>query len=682
MHKPNYGSDPSEKIEAFICYDSDYLYFAAKLYDSEVDKIESSSKKRDADNPNSQWFGIALDTFNDNENAVAFFTTPSGLRWDAQIINDSQGNVITESSWNTYWDVEVSRNEEGWFAEFRIPFSSLRFKDENGKVEMGMITWRLIPRKVEWSIFPNIPPNWGGRSFYKISEAADIVFEDLHSRSPLYVSPFLLVGFDSNNILNKTGDSYEKNNKNEYEAGIDIKYGISSNLTLDVTINTDFAQVEADDQQINLTRFSLFFPEKRLFFLERSNIFDFTFEAKESNKLFYSRRIGIKNGNPVRIYGGMRLIGRIGSLDLGFINMQTASLENSPSENFGVLRLKKQVFNEHSYIGTISTSVIGDDGSYNTTYGLEGLFRFWDDKYFTLMWAQSFENENQNKFFSLDPSRLRINFQRRSEKDFGYETSFSYAGKNFNPGIGFEIRENYSRYSAGIWYGWFPSDRSIFFKHKNKISGDLILENDNRTVESAKINENWRFETRAGYNLTFDYSFNYEAVKEDFPISKDIDITKGEYKFSVYSLFVETPFGTEFSTSAGFTAGKYFGGNRYTFSLDPVWSVSSSLELTANYQINKILFNEINRDFNSHLLRIKLLYMFNTKISASAFFQYNSTADIALLNFRFRYNPGEGIDLYLVYNENFNLNRFTEIPVLPISKNRTILLKFTNAFEL
>lgn len=682
MHRPNFGIEPTERSEVLIAYDNEFLYVAGRLYDSEPEKIKSSSKKRDSCNPNCQWFGIALDTFNDNENALAFFTTPAGLRWDAAIINDSQGTISFNDSWNTFWDVEVDRNDEGWFAEFRIPFSSLRFQDVNGRVVMGLISWRSIPRRNEYDIFPAIPPNWGSGSFYKISEAQQIVFEQLHSHNPLYIAPYISSGIDQSYKLNDDGDSYNRYDKTKSEAGFDLKYGLTSNLTLDVTLNTDFAQVEADDQQINLTRFSLFFPEKRLFFQERSSIFNFDFESTEQNRLFYSRRIGIYDGKPVRIYGGARLVGRVGPWDLGFLSMQTASVENLASENFGVLRFRRQLFNPYSYIGAISTSRIGTAGTYNIAYGLDGIFRLFGDEYLILKWAQTFEDKRENNVFSFDPARIRILLQRRTNRGLGYGLGYSYAGEHYNPGIGFELRENYTRYAGGVWYGCFPHENSWLFRHYPMISGILILRNNNSTVESAEISPEWQFETKSGYAFGIKSSFFYEDISEAFSISEKAEISKGGYNFAKVTASFETPFGHTISTETAFSVGSFYDGKSISCEVTPTWNVSSSLELTGIYELNYLKFKKRNQQFTGHIGRLRVLYMLNTKFSVLSFIQYNSDIDAVLLNVRSRYNPREGIDLYLVYNETYNTNRYHQRPALPLTKYRTLLLKYTHTFNL
>lgn len=323
MYEPNFGKEPSERTEFLVAHDDDYLYVAGRLYDREPSKIQASSKKRDTLNRKNDWFGINIDSFNDKENGLGFFTTPSGLRTDLVFYNDASGEKPSKLDWNTFWDVAVVCNSKGWFVEMRIPFSSLRFQDKNGHVVMGIILWRWIARKNESVLFPAIPPKWGQWSLHKPSKAQEVVFDSIYNRKPLFITPYILGGLGQSFELNDPGNAYRLIDNLAHEVGFDIKYGLTSNLTLDVTVNTDFAQVEADDQQINLTRFSLFFPEKRLFFQERSPIFEFNFTSP--NQLFYSRRIGVYEDKSVRLYGGARLVGRLGPWDLGLLST------NSPS---------------------------------------------------------------------------------------------------------------------------------------------------------------------------------------------------------------------------------------------------------------------------------------------------------------------------------------------------------------
>lgn len=682
MHRPNFGNEPSERTEILVAFDDDFLYVAGRLFDSEPTKIQANSKQRDSGDPSSEWFGIIIDSFNDNENALAFFTTPAGLRWDAAVFNDAQGENPMNISWNTFWDVATVRNDEGWFAEFRIPFSSLRFQDINGRVVMSIISWRYIARKAEWTIFPAIPPNWGFFSKFKPSQAQEVVFEGLYSRKALYIAPYLLGGFGQSFELNEGETAYQRIVNLAHEVGLDVKYGLTSNLTLDVTLNTDFAQVEADDQQINLTRFSLFFPEKRLFFQERSSNFDFNFETSEPNRLFYSRRIGIYKGKPVRIYGGVRLVGRVGLWDLGFLSMQTAPIEKLPSENFGVFRIRRQVFNPYSYIGAISTTRVGMDGSYNIAYGLDGIFRLFGDDYLTMKWAQTFENGQKNNPLSLNPARIRLMWERRTIKGLGYGLSYARAGADYNPGIGFELRENYSRLASGLFYGWFPGEKSPLFTHRVFLNSFLFVRNANGAIESFEIGPGYEFETKSGYNSRITPTIFYENVPETFSLSDDAEVPEGKYTFYGLNGVFKTPPGKPIYTVVNLDAGSFYDGWRVSLGLTPKWSISSSLELGGTYQFNQVTFPNREQHFTAHIGLLRVLYMLNTKFSATAFIQYNSAIDAVIANIRLRYNPREGIDLYLVYNEGLNTNRFREDPVLPFTGSRTVLLKYTYTFNI
>lgn len=219
MHTPNNNVKPSESTTAYMLYDERYLYVGSLMSDSEANKIQSPTKKRDDLGLNNDWFGVFLDTFNDKENALAFMTTPAGLRTDYQTYNDAQGGFPINVDWNTFWDVAVDQNEDGWSIEMRIPISSLRFQDQNGKVTMGLTILRYVARKVEWSTYPNISNQWGFWSPFKPSQSIEITFENLKSVKPLYVAPYLLSGLTQRNLLNDQKSSYDMDNTSKFEPG-------------------------------------------------------------------------------------------------------------------------------------------------------------------------------------------------------------------------------------------------------------------------------------------------------------------------------------------------------------------------------------------------------------------------------------------------------------------------------
>jgi Domain of unknown function (DUF5916) len=679
VYTPNSGAEPSERTEILVAYDGDFIYVAGRLYDREPDKIQATSKKRDDMKLSNDWIGIILDTFHDRENALGFFTTPSGLRLDMAIFKDGEGDFPVNESWNTFWDVKTVRNQEGWFAEMRIPLSSLRFQVADGRVVMGMTVWRYIARKSEVIIFPAIPAKWGFWGSFKPSQTRDIVLDGMTSHKPLYVAPYVLGGYGRSYDLNGEGTAYDAKDKFVHEAGLDVKYGLTNNLTLDLTVNTDFAQVEADDEQINLTRFSLFFPEKRLFFQERASVFDFNFGNETG--LFYSRRIGIHEGELVRIYGGARLIGRVGDWDLGFLDMQTAAIEDVPSQNLGVLRVRRQVFNPNSWVGAIATSQVGLDGTFNTAYGLDGIVKLFGDDYMSWNWAQTFATGETNRAFSLDSAKFRINWQRRTLEGLAYDLDFSRAGADYDPGLGFEFRDDYSRFGNRVLYGWLPGEGSWLLRHSVFVNGYLYLRNADGETESYEIGPGYQFTSKSSYYAMVNPKFCYENVPESFSLSDEAEIPAGRYRFFDLNFTFNTPSTSPYYLEGMLDVGSFYDGRRFSVGISPRWDVSSGLEIGGFYEFDRVTFPDRDQKFVAHIGRLRILAMLSTKFSAAAFVQYSSADNEVTANVRIRYNPREGTDFYIVYNDGLNTDRLNEIPILPRSMGRTLLVKYTYTFN-
>ena len=688
MHKPNYGDRPSEKSEVRIGYDNEFLWIGASLYMEDASKIFAVTKKRDEMLFGYDAFGIMLDSYNDKENCLAFFTTPTGSRSDFAVFNDAAGGgpdpfAAMNTSWNTFWDVKTTRDDRGWYVEMRIPFSSLKFKPENDKVIMGLIISRNISANNETDTYPAIDPKYGFLATYKPSLAQTIELEGTRPSRPVYISPYVIGGFSRDWSLNEEETGYVKEDNPQYNAGIDIKYNINSNLTLDLTANTDFAQVEADDQQVNLTRYSLFFPEKRMFFQERSSLFDFSLGGFSDN-LFYSRNIGIADGEPIRIYGGARLTGRIGKWDMGFLDMQTAEHGETPGKNFGVLRMRRQVINPNTYVGGILSSRIGMNGDQNLAYGLDGIFRLYGDDYLNVKWAQTYDSKIGNKMNSLDPSFLMVNWERRSEKGFAYNLNYTFSGQKFNPGVGFVMRGGVQGLNAGLIYGWFPGENSKLFNYNINIRGERYSRLEDGKLESMRISPGLEINTKKDLHGEFSLEIQQEGVLYDFNLSDSIKIYAGDYSFTGGQVMFGTSDSRVISIRGDINAGQFYDGNRIGLRVEPNFNLSSSLKLSAMYEFNAIRFpeRETNNSLNIHSVNLKALYMFSTKLSASVLLQYVSTEDELIGNFRLRYNPREGNDFYLVYNDFRSIDNRYSIPALPTFFNKTIMVKYTHTFIL
>jgi len=652
------------------------------LYVSDPDFIRAVGKKRDMENMTSDLFGISIDTYNDKENSLLFFTNPLGFRWDGAVMND--GTPVDDKpplnmSWNTFWDAKSTMDEHGWYTEIRIPISSLRFEPNDDKIIMGISIFRWLPAKNEGFSFPEIPLDWGDFSNMKPSQYAEVEFVGLEPKRPLYISPYLLSGLVQSNRLNSNETAYEYSLDYKVEPGLDLKYGISPNTTLDLTVNTDFAQVEADAQQFNLTRFSLFFPEKRMFFLERSSIFDFDLGGQ--TKLFYSRRIGLYDGNPVRIWGGARLNSRINNWDIGFLDMQTASFEDLPSENFGVFRAKKRVFNEYSYAGGMITSRLGANGTYNIAYGLDGVIRLFGDEYLTVRWAQTFQDGAENQPLSLDPTRFLVHWERRKRDGFSYLLLGSYSGTDFDPGVGFEIFDDYFITREELRYTWISPDAAKMQTHGLYISNYHINSVVDGSLLSYHASPNWTFATKNGWGGIVSMIYNYEFLQEDFEILDPVMVPASQYHFANTKIVGFTPQSSPLSTIFLFEGGGYYDGIKFSPTLKPKWIIGASVELGGLYRYDYVHFPEREQTLTNHIVGLEALYMLSTKISFSAFLQYNTAINKVLSNIRFRYNPKEGTDLYLVFNEGRNTWLEREVPALPAYEQRNLTIKYTYTFE-
>lgn len=674
MYKPTYKGEPTEKTEIRVAYDKDYLYCSARCYDTNPSRIRVNSLYRDRSSKDDK-FGIILDTFNDKESALSFWTTPAGVRGDEAIFNDGKSD---NKHWNTYWDVATVQNEEGWFVEMRIPFSSLSFQDENGRTVMRLITYRNIARKNERVVFPDLSPD---RGIDTPSRAYPLVLEGIYSQKPVYFTPYIAGGLEQIPTLNNAETAYHLKNALARNAGVDIKYNVTSNLTLDTTLNPDFAQAEADDQEVNLSRFSLFFPEKRQFFQERSGIFAFNFIDRA--RLFHSRRIGIQDREQIPIIGGARLVGRIGNWDLGFLDMQTARKGDVPTENFGVLRMRRQILNPYSYAGIMLTNRIDEKGNYNFAYGVDSIVRLFGKEYLTLKWGQTFKDQGTQKQASnfFDTAMFLAELTRRTDVGFDYELVAARSGKDFVPGIGYTKREDFTRLQWSARYDWLMGKgTSIRQVSPLQFSGFVVLRNEDASAESAQLDYKTDLEWKSGAAVSMDLQMDYEDLTKDEDFPEDTVVPAGSYTTFKTEGGFDMPGGNLFRTDFDWAFGGFFDGWRFEFQTKPTWNVSRHLEMSGEYEVNVVRFPERKQGFNAHIIRLRTRAALNTQVSLNAFVQYNSASDRFSTNIRFRYNFREGNDLWLVYNENLNTYRDDEIPRQLLTRGRTVLLKYTNTF--
>lgn len=677
-HWPNFSVIPNKRTQMRLAYDDRYIYFSAYCFEN-TDDIQVTTFERDIWNLTNDQIALFLDTYNDNENALVFVVTPTASRVDASVKNDAQSQEPAELSWNSFWEARTKILNDGWSMEARIPFSSLRFQPGPNGVVMGLIAYRYAAKNKQMDIYPAIPPEWGFWSFAKPSQANDVSFIAEKQNRPWFTSPYLLASTGFHHETSKNSIFPNKINDQKLAAGLDVQHAITDNMNLDVTLNTDFAQAEVDDQVVNLSRFSLFFPEKRRFFLERSSIMDFQFE--DNNRLFYSRRIGIgENSKIAPLWGGARLVGRVKDFDLGIMNMQSRRSDGNESENFSVLRLRKKVSRTNSYIGGIFTSRTNFEGNNQFAYGVDGIFNIFKNDYFQVNLASTWGSTDTfaRKHFPGDNKRIYALWEKRTQVGFNYGLVYSQVDKNYVPGMGFEARNNFKAIGNRISYGWLFHERAPFRYMKFDLSSTVYFSKSTNKLESYLIAPSFYFEGKKFSNLTLTYNRFYDNVLIPFELSRDITIPANNYVNQFCTLKYQTAAVSVMNAIFLVNVGSFYSGRRFSAGIQPSYAISKYLTLSGFYEYNRISFDQL-QDYEVHVARLKLSTSLNVKLSMNAFVQLSSLAKISAYNFRLRYNSKDGDDIYLVYNGILNYHQKVD-PSIPNSESQSLVFKLIHTF--
>ncbi len=686
---PVAGANASERSEVMLFHDGEALYAAARFADSQPELIRANNLQRDVTSGD-DLFGLMIDSFNDDKSALAFYTNPAGTRIDEAISNDGEwgGGSPFNRNWNTFWECAARRTEDGWEAEMRIPFSSLRFKPDDGRVVMGVLAWRAISRKSEVAVFP---PLDGERhnSNRRPSLAEDMELMGVAGGRQLVVTPYFLSGMsqhtevpdDDKNLTVEPLTAYGVVESQDAQTGLDLKWGLSSDVTLDLTINTDFAQVEADDAVVNLSRFSLFRPEKRLFFQERAGVFEFG--TGDASRLFYSRRIGIdKDGLPVRILAGARVVGKIGGWDIGVLDMQTEGTTTMPAENLGVARVRRQVFNNSSFVGGMVTSRIGNDGSSNTAYGLDGVLRFATGDELVMRWAQTFDTDpGQPTVAGLDSGRFYANLQRRNRRGWGYTAVAGWCGPDYRPELGFAAREGFRQLYGEVRHGWLP-DGGPLRAAATWIDGGAYWRLEDGRLDSGHFGFGGNVQTDAGTWMWMDLRGYSEDLLEGFELGDGVEVPQGEYEWIGLRGGFSLPQGRNIQLWGNGYVGQFYDGQRLRTRVGPEWTVSKHFSASLMYEFNAIRFPARQQDLLIHVAQLRLLWSFNSKISADLLSQLSSLDQLVASNLRFRYNFSEGTDLYVVFGESTLTHTWQDGFELPRSDARSLVVKYSHTWSL
>ena len=693
--EPGEGQPVSQRTEVRIAQDGEALYVAAWLYDSDASGIVFGQTLRDASLNESDAFVVLLDTYRDHQNAFVFGTSPAGIEYDGQVAGEGQaggpGNGRQQRgstggfnlNWDGSWEVATSTDAEGWYAEMRIPFSTLRY-GSSGTQEWGLNFERKIRRNSEEAMWAQIPRQF---DLYRISMAGTLAL-DAPARRAFTVSPYLLAdGFKNYEVANPEVD-YGR------QVGGDAKIGLNQSLTLDLTVNTDFAQVEVDDQQVNLTRFSLFFPEKRAFFLENAGTF--AVGTSQNAELFFSRRIGLSGGQEVPIQAGARLSGKVGDFQIGLLNIQTDDVVGidedtglsdvvAPANNFGVLRAYKEMGNRTQLGGIlVSRFNTADTDDYNITYGVDGRLGIgealtldgWIGLTTTPMETGEVDTREgfNNGEYGFEGTGTYIT------RDWQNTTGYRQIGEDFNPEVGFVNRRAYRHVNARIMRHLRTEGTPWFREFRPHISYNQFFSLDGFSesylihTDSHFAFENGAFFQFPGFNLTG------EGLQEPFEIREGIVIPAGSYNNAEWSFRYNTNQGAPLSVSGGWTLGGFYSGTQFRPNADIVYRHGDKLAATLKLNYFDVRLDE--GSFKTAVVGLNASYSFTPRIYLQANLQYNDDTEDVGTNVRLGWLDTAGTGLFIVWNDTNHHGMFERTGILAGPRQRQLVIKYSRLFDL
>lgn len=668
--QPSLGHPATQETEIRILYDDEALYLSCLCFDTQPDDLTITSLERDFSAPNADVVSFVLDPNLDRRNGFLFTVNPAGAVGDGQVFDDHR---ILNYAWDGVVEVESRRTDFGWTFEIAIPWTTLRFDGSEGSQDWGFNVLRRVRRINEvgyWS------PLQRHEFIPKVSRAGTLTgFEELRQGRNLRLKPYA-----RGSIASASGGV--TGTADEVDAGGDLKLGVTSSLTLDATYRTDFSHVEVDALQVNLTRFPLFFPERREFFIENSGIFEFGDDTQREYRtsvsgrdftLFHTRRIGLTpGGEPIPIVGGTRLSGSAGAFEVGALGMRTKAAHGRPEENFGVVRLRRRLLGE-SNVGLVVThrSLVGDDGrtAYNRAYGADANFSFADHLLLTSYVAATEASDLAGPLDDRAAVRLSAGW-----RDGFWNTTVLYRrfGDGFDPGLGFVRRRGMSHRYATV--GVHPSVDRFALQEINPYVEIDHFANLESVVETRSA--------RAGLGFTFDdgsrssltYESLFERIFEPFPVSRSgLTVGVGEYETQGVALSHRTSPARVLSGDVSVSHAGYFDGTRTSYGAGAAWRLSPRLILDLTLERNEIDLPE--GDLVADLARLRLSVNPTTRLLTSAFIQYNGLTDELVSNVRLRLIHAPLSDLYLVYSERRGVDGGPE-PEQSLALKLTRLLSF------
>ena len=671
--KPNYGTPASEKTAIKIAYTSKTLYVAVVCFDTSPEKIVVSDSRRDADLNDDDSFLFIIDTYNDQQNGFLFGTNADGMEYDAQIDNEGEGNFSanrqqggvvggTNINWDASWEVKTKKGDFGWSAEFAIPLRSIRFNGGDNKT-WGINFQRNISKRSETAYWANLPL---GFDIKRLSLAGKMHGLNLKSPKNLKIIPYGLVQSIQNNHP-------PKNTTGNTAVGGDIKYSLTPGLTLDMTYNTDFAQVEVDEQQVNLDRFNLFFPEKRPFFLENAG--QFSVGSPGEVDLFFSRRIGIGSGGSlVPIIGGSRVSGKIGQTNIGLLSMFTDEIPDETGaikllkNNYSVARINHDFAAQRSSLGGImvSRSGLNDPLDYNRVVAVDGKLGIGKK-------AQLSGYLSQSSTPGIETDAHAFNFLAvYNWNGWNLRAGYTEVGEGFNPEVGFLLRSAFKKPEFLIFKQWRPKNTGKLLEVRPHISyrGYWNFQNTQETG-FLHVDNHWVWES--GFEIHTGINFTRETVLSAFPIS-NVTVRTGAYNHQEFQFVLMSNANRKFYYQTRTLIGGYFGGNRISSTNRATFRLGDKFNTEGVFNYNRLELPE--GDANVLISGLRLAYSFTPRMFLQSLVQYNNVSNITSVNARFGWLRNANTGLFVV------LNIIKDTDYFDALNNQSITIKYSHQFDL
>ena len=676
QQEPDEGNPATERTEIRLLLDRQTLFIAVVCFDSEPDNLVVTESRRDADLDDSDSIQILLDTFNDGQNAFVFGTNPFGIEYDGQVMAEGQTGQGGGArggfnvNWDADWTVRTQRTARGWEAEFAIPLKTLRYSPGQERT-WGINVLRNIRRKNEQVFLAPVPR---GYNLHRVSVAGKLHGLSLPVRRDLRLLPYVAGALTDDKTLRT--DTVDRSG----DVGIDVKWGVRADLTLDLTVNTDFAQVEADEQQVNLTRFPLFFAEKRPFFLENAQLFQLG--QPQNVDLFFSRRIGLSaSGEPIDIVAGGRLSGRLGGYNVAILNMQTdaavqdrSGLTLAPANNFTVARVQREAGRSNfgaMFVGRQGTGSRASADDYNRAFGLD------------LGWQAS-TNGRVSAFMARTDSP-----RSKGASDYAGRVAYNYAnqlgngrlgyaqvGERFNPEVGFLRRRGYRQIDSGYNLTYQPKQWPWIRRISPHINFSGYTDLENR-LESSQ--GHWHFfdiQTLPGARFGYLFETGQDRPRTPFTVYQDVTgrrvvIPAGEYAWTRGVFEGHTNLSAPISATLWHRIGSYYNGDYQGWQL--IVALRAGARLLSQVEWVRDDVTLPGGSFRNDLVPVKVSYSFTSLASIQGLIQYNRQASTISSNVRLALLNRSGTGFFVVYNDRRDTSVLTSDELL----GRSFIMKYT-----